>query len=110
MLGVGESGAVVLGGVARDRAGLGHRLADRRWREIGGAGGAFALAEIDGDAETTVALVLDGLDLAEPHRGVQPFLQAGIGLGLDRAAAVRLLECEGDHGLQFGNAAGVDGL
>ena len=107
--GIGEAGAIVFGGVARDAAGLLDRVADRRRREVGGAGGTLAGAEVDGDADAAVALVFDRLDLAEAHGGVEAPLQAGVGLGLGGAAATGLLERERDDGLEFGDAAGVDG-
>ena len=70
--GVGQAGAVVLGGVARDGERGVDRLLERRAREVRGAGVPAArlrpLAEIHRDAERAVAVVLDGVGLALAHR------------------------------------------
>ena len=49
-------------------------------RQVRGARRALALAEIHGDADAAVALVLDGLDLAEAHGGGEPGFEADIRL------------------------------
>ena len=66
-LGVGEPGAIVARGEARDRQRLAHRIGNGARRKIGGAGVPFLLADVDRDAEPLVAVVLDGLDFALAH-------------------------------------------
>src|SRR4051812_29936646 len=64
--------AVILCGVTRNRQGRIHRLLERRARKVGGTGMAApdfrALAEVDGDADRAVAIVLDSVGLAFTHR------------------------------------------
>ena len=107
-VGIGEPGAGILRGEARDAAGLGDGLAQRAGAQVGGAGRALARAEVDGDAHAAVALVLDGLDLAEPHRDREAHVHADGGLGLGCAEHARLLERELDECEQVG-AVGGDG-
>jgi hypothetical protein len=64
---LGQAGAVVLGGEARDRQRRLDRGPHRRRREIRTAGMAAPLADVGGDAESLVAVVLDGLDLLPAH-------------------------------------------
>src|SRR5262245_21880209 len=82
LLGIREPGAVVLGRVPRDVAGLLDGLGHRARRQVRGTRRTLALAEVDGDAHAAIALVLDGLDLAETHRRRESLLQADVGLGL----------------------------
>jgi len=81
-LGVDEPGIRILGGVARDRARLADRLEHRRAAEIRGARGALALAEIHGHGEAAVALVLDGVDLAQAHACRESAAHGGVGFAL----------------------------
>jgi hypothetical protein len=67
-VGIGQSRAVIFGGIAGDRQGGIHRVAHRPGREIRGAGIAALLADIDGDAETFVTVVFDGFHCALAHR------------------------------------------
>ena len=85
-VGIGESRAGVLRRKPRDAAGLGDRFAQRLRAQVGRACGALARAEVHGDAHAAVALVLDGLDLAHPHRHRQAHVHADRRLGLVRAA------------------------
>ena len=64
---IGKPGGGVLRRVARDRARRFHAALDRFRRKVGGARVAAAPAEIDGDRETLVAVVLDGVHLAAAH-------------------------------------------
>ena len=64
LFGIGEARAIVFGGVARDVAGLLDGFGDGARREVRGAGGALALAEIHRDAHAAIALVFDRLDFA----------------------------------------------
>jgi len=54
--------------IARDRQRRIHGVAHRLRRKIGGAGIAALLADVGGDAQALVAVVLDGFDLAMTHR------------------------------------------
>ncbi|MNP16668.1 hypothetical protein D3C76_1090750 [compost metagenome] len=72
---VGQAGTFVLGGMLGNRQGGGDGFADR-FRATGrGAGRAFALAHIEGDAKALVAVELDRLDLTLAYRGGQALLQ-----------------------------------
>ncbi len=111
ILGLDQAGVRVLGGVAGDGACLLDRRADRLPPEVGGAGRAFALAEIDGHRETPVALVLDGVHLAQPDGGAQSLAHAGVDLVLRGALAAGVLQREGDHVLeQWGRIRRLDRL
>src|SRR3569623_946017 len=101
---VGEARAIVLCGVTRDIAGRAHRLLDGLRRIIRRAGRTLALPEIHGDAETLVAVVLDRLDLAEPHGHRKTALRAHAGLGRACTLARGRVEYRGDHRLQFAAA------
>ena len=79
-------------------------------REIGRAGRALALAEIHRDAHAAVALVLQGLDLAESHAHRKTGILADGGLGLRGAARARLLEGALDDRFEVSLGQGVDGL
>ena len=59
---VGQAGGRILGGEAGDVVGRAHRLLDRGAREVGGAGVAAPLADVDRDAERLVAVALDVLE------------------------------------------------
>src|SRR5688500_10196426 len=85
LVGIGQPGTLVLGGIARDIAGLLHGFRNRACRQVGGARRALALAEVDGNAHAAVALVLHGLDFTEAYRGCETLLQADVGLGLTGA-------------------------
>lgn len=76
---VGQTGVFVDVGIARDAARRSHGLPDRCRRQIGGVGGAFPLAEINGDSQALIAVMLDGFDLAQPgrHRQAAFLGQAG---------------------------------
>jgi hypothetical protein len=84
----------ILGRVARDRAGFFHRLAHRGASQVRRARGSFALAEINGHPEAPVALVLDGVHLAEAHAHRQALGHRGVGLGRRGAMTARLREGE----------------
>jgi hypothetical protein len=105
-----QSRAVVFGGVARDGAGLRHRGAHGGRGQVPGARRALALAEVHGQTQSPVALVLDGIDLAEAHGGREPPLQAGIGLALGGAGAPRFRQDQLDDLCQLGDPGGVDFL
>ena len=62
---IGEARTGILLGVAGNVCGRPNGFPDGIRRAVGSAGAAFALAEVDGDAEAVVAGVLDGLHLAE---------------------------------------------
>ena len=84
--GIGEPGEFVLRGKSRDPARRLHRLPYRRGSEVRAAGRPLAVPEVDGDSETVVSRVLDGLDLAESDVDVEAGGSAERGLGRARAA------------------------
>ena len=97
--GLDQPGVGILGRVARDGAGLLHRLAHRRRGQVRGARRALALAEVHRDTQAAVALVLDGVDFAQPHAHREPLAHRDVGLALRCALPARLLESEaGDFG------------
>ena len=85
LFGIREARAFVFGGVARDVAGLLDGFGHGARRQVGGAGRALALAEIDRDAHAAIALVFDGFDFAQADGGSQSLLQADVGFGLGGA-------------------------
>jgi hypothetical protein len=87
--GIRQARIFVVGREARDRQCLGHRFLDRGRRQVGRARGALALAGVNGDAEAAIALVFEGLDLAEAHRHRQSGRNADAGLGGRRATRAR---------------------
>ena len=109
-LGVRQAGAFIARGVARDRAGLGHGQLDRRGAQIGGAGRALAVPEVHGHGHAAVAMVLDGVDLAQAHRHGQSLLHAGVGVGRGGTGSLRQRQRAADHLLQFWNTRRVDFL
>ncbi len=75
---IGQAGRVVVLGVARDRTGLLDGGIQAVLAQVGGAGTALALAEIDGDGDAAVARGLDRLDFAHADVDVQArFFRAG---------------------------------
>ena len=92
--GVHQPGIRILGGVTGDRTGLFHRLAHRGSRQVRGARRALALPEVDGHSEAAVALILERVDLAQPHAHRQPLGARGVGFALRGALAARFLERE----------------
>ena len=103
-----ESRVRILRGVARDRARLGDGLAHRRGAQVGGARRPLALAEIHRHPETSVALVLDGVDLAQAHAHREPLAERCVCLALRCALALRL--GEGERGDIVQLARGVGGV
>jgi hypothetical protein len=86
---VGQPGAIIARGVARDVERGIYRVVHRLPREIRGARVAAALAEVDGDAEPLVAVVFDGLHRALAHgdrlaEAFRHFRRAGAGALLIR--------------------------
>lgn len=53
-------------------------------------------------------MILERVDLTEPHGGGQTALQADIGLRLAGTDALRLGECAGDHLFELANARAID--
>jgi len=89
----------ILGGIAGDGAGLGDGLAHGRGPQVRGARRSLALAEVHRDPESAITLVLDRVDLAQPHAHRQPLAHRGVRLAVRGALAIRLLEGErGDLG------------
>jgi hypothetical protein len=85
--GVGQARGGVVLGMARDRAGLLDGGVEAVLAQVGGAGAALAVAEIDRHGDTAVAGGFDGLDLAHADVDVEAgFLRTGH-LGLAGAAA-----------------------
>ena len=64
---VGQTGAVVFGGIARDVDGRPDRIDQRLVRKVGGTGAALAPTGIDGDVQRFVLLELDLFDFAQAH-------------------------------------------
>src|SRR2546430_12836986 len=58
---------------------------------------ALALPEVDGHSEAAVALILERVDLAQPHAHRQPLGERGVGFALRRALAARFLERSEEH-------------
>ncbi len=107
---IGKTRVRIARGIARNRAGLAHHVAHRVARQGSAAGRTLGAIEINRDAQAAVALVLDGLDLAEPHRDTKTLSQADVGFGLGRARGARLRQREGHDIGEFRNAGCVDGL
>ena len=95
-----QAGIGIFGRVARDRAGLFHGGADGLAPQVRGAGRAFALAEIDRHRKAAVALILDRVDLAQPHGRTEPLAQTDIDLVLRGALAPGFLEREAGNVLE----------
>jgi hypothetical protein len=104
---IGQAGAGVLGREARDRDGLVHGRGDRVPGQVAGRRRALALADVGGDAHAAVALVLERLDLAEPHRDRQTGVDADADVGLGRAGAAGFIERAFDQGGEIGVAERV---
>ena len=105
---VGEARTFVAGGVARNRAGLGHGQLHGRSAQIRGAGRALAVSEIHRDRHAAVAVVLDGVDLAQAHRDGQSLLDAGVGVGGRGTGGLGQGQRAADDLLQFRNTRRVD--
>jgi hypothetical protein len=80
-VGGGEAGIGIFLSPAGDGAGGADSIAYGLGAEVGGTGGALALAEIDGDAETVVTGMLHRLHLAQADTDLQAGLGTGGGLG-----------------------------
>ena len=106
---VGQSRARILGRVFRDRAGLGHGLAQRGGTEVAGARAALAGAEVHGDAHAAIALVLDRLDFTEARTDAQAHVHADGRFGLARTEAACLGQRELDEREQVGAVGGQHG-
>ena len=100
-VGVGQSGAWIGRRVLRNRRGLHHRFVHRRRPQVGGARRALRLTEVDRDRQAAIAVVFDGIDLAQSHGHRQAALQAHVCLGLARAGALGLGQSARDHLLEF---------
>ena len=87
--GIGQAGGRIILGVAGDRTGLLDRGFQARLVQVGGAGAALALAEVNGHGDATVAGGFNRLHLAHAHRHVQPALLAATHLGLAGAQRLR---------------------
>ena len=72
--GIGQAGALVLGGMLGNGQGGGHGFANGRLAGGRSTGRALALADVEGDAETLITIEFDGFHLALTHRGGQPLL------------------------------------
>jgi hypothetical protein len=73
-LGVGQARGRIVLGVARDRTGLRHRGREAVFAQVGRAGAALALAEIDGDRDAAVARGLHGFHRTHAHVDVEAVL------------------------------------
>ena len=91
-LGIGQPGAIVGRGEARDRQRGVHGIAHRLRRKIGAAGVPLLLADIDRDAHALVTVVLYGFDLAAAHGHGLAETFARLGLGGISAALFRIIE------------------
>lgn len=96
------SGSPAAVSVARDGAGRVDRLRDGRLGNVGGARVAPALAEVDGDRESLVAVVLDRLHFAQAHRDGLADGGGRLRLGIARPARSRDLERAQAGGLERG--------
>ncbi|MNI61898.1 hypothetical protein D3C73_1171900 [compost metagenome] len=98
--------------MAGDRAGLLDGGQQAGLMQVGGAGTALALAEVDGHGNAAVTGGLHGLDLAETDIDLQPAVFAAADLGLAGAQrAGTLQQLLGDVGQPFqpGRAVVADG-
>ena len=109
-VGIRKTRAIVFGGVARDVAGFLDGFGHRARRQVRGAGGTLALAEIDRDAHAAIALVFDGFDFPEADGGGQSFLKADVGFGLGGAQLACKLQRFGNDALELGDSGTVDFL
>ena len=92
--GVGQAVAGVFAGGARDRQRRLHRAADTGLGQIAGGRVALAVAQVDRDAQFTVLLELQALDLAVAHADAEPAARGQAGLGLARPTGARRIERE----------------
>ena len=100
-LGFGEARAVVFGGEARDVVGRRDRVSQRLRRKVGGARVAALLADVHRHADHLVAVVLDRLDFAAPHRDRQAVAFGDFGRRVAAAERLRVTkDVRGDF-LQF---------
>ena len=67
-------------------------------------GGAFALAEVDGEPKTAIALVFDGVDFPQAHGQAESLAHAGVGFALRCALALGLVQHKTDDLLEFENS------
>jgi len=106
---LGEAGAVVFGGEARDVERRLDGIAQRLCRKVRGAGVTLALAGIDGDADTLVAVVLDGFDFVATHRHRLAEALRNIDLARARPLAGSVFEDIGGKLLEGGEGIGEGG-
>ena len=55
------------------------------------------MTEVHGDAQATIALILDRLDLTETRRDSEALVDACLGFGLRGATALGLVQHESDY-------------
>ena len=91
-LGIGQPGGGIVLGESGDRAGLGDRRREAVLAQVGGAGAALALAEIDRHRDAAVAGGFDRLHLAHAHVDRKPAVLVAADFGLAGAGGARLLE------------------
>ncbi len=96
--GIGQAAAGVVLGVAGDVAGPLHDLVQGSLAQVRAGRRALALAEIHRDRQAPVAVVLQGLHLAQAHGGAQRPLVARGHLHLVGALPSRV----GEHALRHG--------
>jgi len=73
--GIRQARGFIFRGVLGDGQCCGNCLADSFRTASRGAGGAFALADVQGDAETLITVEFNGFDFTLAHRGRQALLQ-----------------------------------
>ncbi len=95
-----QAGVGILGRETRDGAGLRHRGPDRLASQVRGAGRSLALAEVDRHRQPAVALILDRVDLTQPHRRTEPLAQTDVDLVLRGTLAPGFLEREAGNVLE----------
>ncbi len=96
--------------IARDRTGLLDRLPDRLPAQIRRTGRALSFPEINRDPETPIALVLDGLHLAQPHGHPEPLAHVSVGFALRGTLTLGFLEHEADNFLELRYSLGIGRL
>lgn len=102
-LGVGKSGATVFGGVAGDVGGGADGVAQGLFGEVGGAGAAFAFADVNGNVQRFVLLELDLFDFAQAHADALSERFAEVGFGGGRARCFCQVERAAAEVEEFGS-------
>ena len=93
---VHEPGIRILGRVAGNGARLLNRVAHRTHAKIRSARRSLPMTEVDGDTQSPVTLVFDGLHFAQARGNAEPLVDAGIRRSLRGSLPRRLFQHELD--------------